>query len=116
VDAPEQIATSVPALTVGNGFTVTVKVVVPLHPTPEVPVIVYVVVVVGLAVTDPPAVAERPVAGLQENAFAPEAVSTVLPPRQMAFVPVTEMTGTEFTATVTLAESKQPAALVPVTL
>ena len=90
--------------------------VVPVQPTPDVPVIVYVVVVVGFAVTEPPVVADRPVAGLQENAFAPAAVSIVLPPIQMTFVPVTEMTGTEFTATVTLAESKHPAALVPVTL
>ena len=110
------MAVSAPASTVGNALTVTVTVVVPLQPTPEVPVIVYVVVMVGLAVTDPPVVADNPVAGLQENEFAPEAVRMVLPPIQIALVPVTEMVGTEFTATVTLAESKQPAALVPVTL
>ncbi len=50
---------------VGNGFTVTVVVVVFTHPNALVPVIVYVVVPVGLAVTLVPVVALKPVAGDQ---------------------------------------------------
>jgi len=44
---------------------VTVVVTVPVHPAALVPVIVYVVVVVGLAVTLVPVVALNPVAGDQ---------------------------------------------------
>jgi hypothetical protein len=40
VELPAQIVTSGPALTIGNGFTVTVTVVVPVQPTPLVPVTV----------------------------------------------------------------------------
>jgi hypothetical protein len=115
-EVPAQIAISAPALISGNGLTVTVKVVVPEQPTPEVPVIVYVVVEVGFAVTVPPVVAERPVAGLQVKAFAPEAVRLVLPPMQMALLPAIVTDGVPFTATITLEESIHPAALVPVTL
>jgi len=49
---------------VGFGFTVTVDVVVPVQPAAEVPVIVYVVVAAGLAVTLAPVVALKPVEGL----------------------------------------------------
>jgi hypothetical protein len=38
------------AVTVGNGFTVTVTVAVPVQPAADVPVTEYVVVVVGLTV------------------------------------------------------------------
>jgi len=51
-------------LEVGIGYTPTVTVVVLLHPPAVEPVIVYVVVVVGEAVTFGPVVVERPVAGL----------------------------------------------------
>ena len=55
-------------------FTVTVafEEVVPQEPTP---VTVYVVVVVGVAVTDAPVVALKPVAGVHVYVFAPVAVS-----------------------------------------
>ena len=49
----------------GNGFTVTTTVVVLVHPLAFVPVIVYVVVIVGFAVTVAPVVALNPVAGAQ---------------------------------------------------
>ena len=49
---------------VGNGLTVTVTCAVLVH-VPLVPVIVYVVVVVGFAVTVFPVVALNPAAGLQ---------------------------------------------------
>ena len=52
-------------LMVGNGLTVTVAVVVPTQPAAEVPVMVYVVVEAGLAVTLAPVVALKPVAGDQ---------------------------------------------------
>lgn len=51
-------------VTVGVGFTVMVTEAVELH-VPEVPVIVYVVVTVGLAVTLAPVVVLNPVAGAQ---------------------------------------------------
>lgn len=53
------------AVTVGTGLTVSVMLAV-LEQEPFVPVTVYVVVVVGFAVTDAPVVADKPVAGLQE--------------------------------------------------
>ena len=52
-------------LTNGNGKTVTTAVVVFKQPLAAVPVIVYVVVVVGLAVTLAPVVALNPVLGDQ---------------------------------------------------
>ena len=51
-------------LTVGVEFTVTILVAAPVHPPELVPVTVYVVVMIGLAVTDEPVVALNPVAGL----------------------------------------------------
>ena len=50
-------------VTVGLGVTVTTEVTVPVQP-PAVPVIVYVVVVAGFAVTLTPVVALNPVPGL----------------------------------------------------
>ncbi len=73
-------------------------------------------VVAGLAVTLPPVAADNPVAGLQLKVFAPDAVRVVLPPAHIAAVPVTVTVGTAFTATVTVEESIQPAALVPFTV
>jgi hypothetical protein len=52
-------------VTTGNGFTVTVAVLVPVQLAAEDPTIVYIVVTVGLAVTVAPVVALSPVAGLQ---------------------------------------------------
>ena len=63
-----------------------------------------------------PVVAERPVAELQLKLFAPLAVRLVLPPEQIARVPLTVMTGTPFTVTVTWAESVHPRAVVPATV
>lgn len=69
----------------------------------------------GLAVTEAPVVAERPVAGLQENEFAPAALSVVLPPAQIDGLPLTVITGVCVTLTVTEAVALQPAE-VPVTV
>jgi hypothetical protein len=64
VNAPAHIVAEF-TVTTGSGFTVTVEVAVPLQPR-LLPVIVYVVVVVGLAVTDAPLVTLRFVLGDQE--------------------------------------------------
>jgi hypothetical protein len=93
VDAPVHIATSAPAFTTGSGLTVTVTVVVPVQPTPLVPVTVYVVVVAGLAVGLAQFVQDNPVTGVQLKVLAPEAVSEVEPPIQIAVVPVTVTAG-----------------------
>jgi len=78
---PEQIegADGVTVI-VGLGLTVTVTVVLPVQPTKGVPVTVYVVVVVGKAVTTDPVVPDKPVPGDQLYVLAPPAVSTTLPP------------------------------------
>ena len=62
---PLQIADGVGTVIVGVGFTVTVTVVLPEHPLKLIPVIVYVVVTKGLAVTIDPDVALNPVDGVQ---------------------------------------------------
>ena len=81
---PLQIVVVVGAtVTVGSGLTVTVTVVVPVHPL-VVPETVYVVVVVGFAVTVAPVVDDNPVAGLQLYVVAPLAVSETLLPMQIA--------------------------------
>lgn len=63
--APAQIAAAGPAEMTGNGFTETVTVPVLLQPAALVPLIVYVVVTVGLAVVVVHAVHDRPVDGVQ---------------------------------------------------
>ena len=66
VDEPLHIATLEPPLIVGSAFTVTVTVAVLLQPFEFVPVTVYVLVVVGLAVTLAQVVQDKPVAGDHE--------------------------------------------------
>jgi hypothetical protein len=66
VPEPMQITAEV-GLTVTTGaFTVTADVAVALQPLPSVPVTVYVVVVVGLAVTVVPVVGDKPATGNHE--------------------------------------------------
>jgi hypothetical protein len=96
-------------------LTTTVTVVVPVQPTPLVPVTVYVIVLAGLAVTVPPVVEDRFVAGLHIKLLAPVAVSVVLLPAQIV-APAAVITGVEFTDTVTADELLQPEADVPVTV
>ena len=50
-----------------------------LHPFTSVPVTVYVVVTVGLAVTELPLVVARPVPGFHTYIFAPVAVKETVP-------------------------------------
>ena len=63
VEPPIQMATSLPPLTVGRALTVTTTWSVFTQPFASVPVSVYVVVAVGLAVIEAPVVALKPVAG-----------------------------------------------------
>ena len=80
---PSQIVCAAEAIvTVGTGLTVTVTVVVPVHPF-VVPDTVYVVVDVGFAVTTAPVVEDKPVEGLQLYVVAPLAVSETLLPLQI---------------------------------
>jgi hypothetical protein len=68
------------AVTVGNGLTVIVRVAVPTQPADDVPVTVYVVVVVGDTVTDEP----DKLPGVHTYVEAPLALNEVLPPTQIA--------------------------------
>jgi hypothetical protein len=94
-------------------FTVTTAVVVFKQLFTAVPVIVYVVVVVGFAVTLAPVVALSPVLGDQLYVFAPLAVSVVLAPLQM-LGEFTLMVGNGKTVTIAVAVFKQPLEIVPV--
>ena len=85
----------------GAGFTLTVTDVVFVHPFPSVPITVYVVVVVGPAVTVAPVVDDKPMAGLHAYVNAPLAVSVVLLPLQNATGVGTEIVGGVFTVAVT---------------
>src|SRR6185503_18247929 len=101
----------------GGGLTLTVTCVEAVHPLLSVPVTVYVVVEVGLAVTVEPDVALSPVAGDQTYVVAPEAVSVaVCCPAQIAGGGGTEITGGGLTFTVTCVEAVHPLLSVPVTV
>jgi len=93
------LAVDVPEI-FGLGFTVTNDVVVFLQPVVViVPVTVYVVVDVGLAVTEVPVPALNPVVGVQVYVSAPEAVKVTDSPSQMV-APLTETLGLGFTVIV----------------
>jgi len=100
------------AVTDGNGFTVTLTVAVPEHPSDVIPVTVYVVVPVGDTVLELP----LPKLCDQLYVFAPLAVNTELAPLHIAAglaVAVTD--GNGFTVTLTVAVPVHPAVVVPVT-
>jgi hypothetical protein len=82
------------------------------HPFPLVPVIVYVVVIVGLAETVKPVVALNPEAGLHVYVDAPEAERIIFDP--VAGLGLTAITGSGLTVTVTVAVLVQPFPSVPV--
>jgi hypothetical protein len=82
VDEPEQIVCEA-TVKVGVGLTVIVAVAVLVHPEADVPVTVYAVVTVGLAVTALPVVALNPVEGLHVYVLAPLAVNEVDEPLQI---------------------------------
>lgn len=106
VVAPETLSTAgLPAQTVAVftlsvrlETTVTVEVLFPLH-DPLVPVTVYTVVTVGLAVTTDPVVALNPVPGLQLYDVAPPAVRLAFVPEHIV-VELTLTVGVAFTVTV----------------
>jgi hypothetical protein len=82
-----------------------------------VPVTVYVVVAVGVAVTDVPVVADKPVPGAQTYVSAPLAVRTEFPPEQMVgFAGVIVITGFGFTVKVMVDVPVHPFPSVPVTV
>lgn len=90
---PEQIVVEEPVTdTTGDGVTATVIDAVSLQ-LPLEPIIVYVVLAVGEAVTDEPVEALRPDAGDQVNVPAPLALRVALVPEQI--VSFDEVTATE---------------------
>ena len=113
VEDPMQIlGDAVTAVTVGNGFTVRVTVLVPIHPAAVLPVTLYVVVVDGDAVK----LAPVPV-GLHMYVFAPVAAIVELWPAQIAAGVADAVTvGNGLIVSVTVAVPVQPAAVLPVTL
>ena len=114
---PEQITGAGGVTTSGNGFTLTVIVVVPVHPVAIfVPTTVYVVVTTGFAVTLLPVVALNAVAGDHTYVSAPETARSVEFPTQIETSPVLVITGDEFITTVILATETQPAESVTVTV
>jgi hypothetical protein len=110
------MATLEPPLITGIGLTETVTVAVLLQPAALVPVTVYVIVDVGLAVTLAPVVADNPVDGDQLYVEPPVAVKPVEKPLQIATLEPPLITGIGLIVTVTVAVLLQPAALVPVTV
>ena len=71
----------------------------------------------GVATTDAPVVAERPVEGLQEKVLPPEAVNTVPFPLQIvAEVGVMDILGPATVVTFTVAIAEQPKASTPATV
>ena len=101
-------------VTTGNGFTVTVTCAVEVHPL-ILPVTVYVVVDVGVAVTEEPLDELKVDEGVQLYVLAPPAVSVKFCPVQIAAFGVTVTTGKVFTVTVTCAVEVQPL-MSPVTV
>ena len=112
--APLHIAAGLAdAVTVGNGFTVTLTVAVPVHPAALVPVTVYVAVALGATVL----LAPLPNPPDQLYVFAPLAVITEVCPLHIADGLAVALTdGNGFTVTLTVAVPVHPAVLVPVTV
>ena len=104
------------AVATGNGFTVTVTVLVELHPFISVPTTVYVVVPAadetGLAVVAP----DKEPAGDQAYPTVPEALKEDVDPTQIEAEGPTVIRGKEFTFTVTNAVSRQPEDAAPTTV
>jgi hypothetical protein len=113
---PAQIDLAVPALTVGNAFTVTDTCCVSLHPNVVVPTIVYVVVTIGVAMGDVQLVQDNPVAGVHVYVFAPDAVNVVELPAHIVLLVPGFTVGLGLTVTVTMPVSIHPLALLPVTI
>ena len=108
--APLQITPSEMVIT-GFGFTVTVTFFEDVQPAPDEPVTVYVVVVVGFAVTEAPAVVDKPVAGVQLKVLAPVAFRVTEPPEHIV-ASFTLITGAFATVTVIFLVEEHPVAVV----
>ena len=99
----------------GIGLTVTVTVFVFVQPDLFFPVIVYIVVAAGLAVTLDPKVVFNPAAGLQEKVSAPLAMIETEPPSQNdGATGNVVIAGKGLTVTVTVFDVWQPKEFVPV--
>jgi hypothetical protein len=101
--------------TVGVAFTSTKAVALAVHPFASVPITVYVVGFVGLAVTDAPVVVLRPVFGVHVYVAAPLAVKMPDAPAQIVRS-FTSTTGTAVPPTVALPTAWQPMASFTVKL
>ena len=99
---PLHIGAGVGAVIVGSGFTATITVVVLTQPLLFVPVMVYVELIVGLAVTDEPVVALKPVDGVHVYVVPPVAVKVALLPLHIGEGIGTVIVGGGFTATATV--------------
>ena len=111
---PLHIGEGVGAVIVGGGFTVTDTVVVFTQPLPSVPVMVYVELIVGLAVTVEPVVALKPVDGVHVYVVPPVAVKMVLLPLHIGAGVGAVIVGGGFTVTATVVVLTQPLPSVPV--
>ena len=116
VPAPAHSVTLPEAVTVGRSFTVTVTDAVFVHPFASVPVTVYVVLTVGVAVTGVPVVALNPVEGVHAYVPAPLALKFVDAPMQKLTLPEVVTFGNGFTVTAKLAVLVHPFTSVPVTV
>src|SRR5438445_202891 len=107
----------VEVFTVTTGFETTVTVVVSesKHPFASVPVTVYEVVTVGLAVTGLPLELLKPVPGVHVYVAAPLAVNVVEAPLQINPL-LTVTVGKGFTTTVVVAKFAQPFPSTPPTV
>ena len=96
-----QTALKLASVTTGSGFTVTVTFADLLQPAVLVPVTIYVIVEPGVACTDAVLVPFRPVEGDHSHELVPDAdaVSVVVLPAQMVFVPEMVIFGNAFTVT-----------------
>lgn len=103
-DPPAQIVPAPVTVTAGSGLTVTTIEAVLEQLLPFVPVMVYVVVAIGFAVTEAPFVELNPVAGLHKYVEAPEAVRVVELPPHIVAIPVILTVGREFTVTEAIVE------------
>jgi len=111
---PAQIVAEL-TVTLGKGFTMTEDTAVLEQPLASVPVTVYCVEELGLALTLFPTTALKPVAGLQVHTTALFAVRMVELPLQIVAL-FTVTLGKGFTVTVATAPLKQPLPSVPTTV
>jgi len=111
---PLQIGEGVVTAITGFWLTVTMTIEVAMQPLPLIPVVVYVVVVVGLAVTDAPLVALNPIDGVHVYEAAPDAASVVLLSLQIGAGVATVIVGFGFILTATCVVVEHPLLFVPV--